>query len=137
MRKEKALMTILSGLVKLLSEEAGRSPDFAHRLDALLSPLPNGKAPRKRPTVKPEPQNVPDAYAEFTSRGEAEFRLWLRDQPTGVLHALIRRHDLDATRRSVKWKDPEKLSAFITDQIHARLARGSGFLSTSAPSSND
>ena len=130
MRKEKALIAVLNNLVRLLSEEAGRNPDFADRLDTLLSPVPGGV--RKQAT-KGEPKDVkdvPDAYAEFGSRGESEFRLWLRDQPTGVLHALIRRHDLDATRRSAKWKDPEKLSAFITDQIRSRLARGSAFLSS-------
>lgn len=84
-------------------------------------------SPRKQ-RAKAEPKDVPDVYAEFSARGESEFRLWLRDQPTIVLHALIRRHDLDARRRSAKWKDAEKLSEFIADQIRSRLARGSGFL---------
>lgn len=136
MRKEKALITVLNNLARLLREEAGRNPDFADRLDALLSPVPVGKTPRKQAT-KPEPKDVPDAFAEFGSRGESEFRLWLRDQPTGVLHALIWRHDLDATRRSAKWKDAEKLSAFITDQIRSRLARGSAFLSSGDISQRD
>ena len=136
MRKEKALIAVLNNLVRLLREEAGRNPEFADRLDALLSPVPGGKTVRKQAT-KGEPQDVPDAYAEFGSRGESEFRLWLRDRPTGVLHALIRRHDLDTTRRSAKWKDPEKLGAFITDQIRSRLARGSAFLSSGDTSQRD
>ena len=127
MRKEKVLIELLRGLVKLLGEEADRNPGFADQLDALLSPIPSSKTPRRR-VRKPEPQNVPDIHAEFTSRGEPEFCLWLRNQPIGILRALIRVHDLDATRRTAKWKDPEKLSAFITDQIRSRLARGSGFL---------
>ena len=109
MRKEKALVTMLNSLAKLLSDEAGRSPEFANRLDSILSPLqPERTAPRPG---KADQLELPDVYAEFSSRGESEFRLWLRDQPVPVLYALIRRHDLDATRRSSKWKDPEKLSA--------------------------
>jgi hypothetical protein len=126
MRKEKILTAVLNGLAKLLNEEAARNPEFAEKLDALLAPA----SPPRTNRAKAEPKNVPDAYAEYTGRGESEFRLWLRDQPKEVLHALIRRHDLDATRRSAKWKDPEKLSAFIADQIRSRLARGSGFLSS-------
>jgi hypothetical protein len=132
MRKEKALITMLNGLAKLLSDEAGRNPEFANRLDSLLSPLQPEKA-APRPSNKPDQFDLPDVYAELTARGEREFRLWLRDQPVPVLYALIRRHDLDATRRSSKWKDPEKLSAFIADQLRSRLSRGSGFLSGGDP----
>lgn len=126
MRKEKALATLLNNLAKLLNEEAARNPEFASKLEALLAPA----SPTQSARPKAEPKDVPDAYSEYTARGESEFRLWLRDQPREVLHALIRRHDLDTTRRSAKWKDPEKLSAFIADQIRSRLARGSGFLSS-------
>jgi hypothetical protein len=73
---------------------------------------------------------LPDIHTEFTLRGQPEFQLWLRDQPVATLRSLVRLHDLDAARRTSKWKDAEKLSAFITDQISARLSRGSGFLST-------
>lgn len=127
MRKEKALLALLNGLVKLLGEEAGRNPDFANRLDALMSPLQGAKSPHRHGT-KPEQLPLPDIYAEYSSRGEAEFRLWLPDQPIQVLHALIRHHDLDATRRSSKWKEPEKLSAYIADQLRSRMSRGSAFL---------
>jgi hypothetical protein len=128
MRKEKALITMLNGLVKLLSEEAARNPEFADKLESLLSPLQPERA-TPRASNKPDQIDLPDVYAEFTARGEGEFRLWLRDQPVPVLYAVIRRHDLDATRRSSKWKDPEKLSGFIADQIRSRLSRGSSFLS--------
>jgi hypothetical protein len=41
---------------------------------------------------------VPDIYAEQETRGEDEFRLWLRDQTVPVLRAIIRKHDLDSAR---------------------------------------
>ena len=124
MRKEKTIVTLLNSLTRLLTEEAARNPDFATKLEALLSPA----APAETSQPKAEPKNVPDAYEEYTSRGETEFRLWLGDQPKEILLALVRRHDLDATRKTAKWKDARKLSEFIADQIRARLARGSSFL---------
>ena len=130
MRKEKALITILNGLVKLLSEEAARNTDFANRLDVVLAPHQGPKATPPTAVTKPGKLELPDIHAEFSARGESEFRLWLKDRPVAVLYALIRRHDLDATRRSSKWKDPEKLSGYIADQLRSRVSRGSAFLST-------
>ena len=129
MRKEKALIGLLQDLVKLVSDEAERNTEFAVRLDALLVPIPSGKT-AKRPRVTAPKQNLPDIHAEFNSRGESEFHHWLREQPIAILRALIRQHDLDTARRTAKWKEADKLSAFITDQIRARLDRGSGFLSS-------
>jgi hypothetical protein len=60
--------------------------------------------PRAAPT---KPENLPDIHAEFKARGESEFQLWLRDQPVAVLRALIRGHDMDAARRTSKWKDAD------------------------------
>lgn len=45
-----------------------------------------------------DPVDVPVIYTELSERGDSEFRLWLRHQPAEVLHAIIRRHDLDAIR---------------------------------------
>lgn len=127
MRKEKALTDLLGGLVKLLSEEAGRNSDFACRLDALLTQLPDKSRSDKKNTPN-EQVNVPDIYREWHDRGEAEFRVWLGDQPINVLRSLIRQHDLDANRRTARWKETEKLSSFIADQLQSRLARGASFL---------
>jgi len=134
MRTQKSLTTLLRSLASLLSEEAARNPEFAGRLDALLSPIPSSRASRKRRGVTMELEQVPDVFAEFASRGDADFQLWLRDQPIGMLRAVIRLHDFDATRRTAKWTDPEKLSTFIADRIRSRRARGSGFLTTKRPS---
>lgn len=133
MRKEKDLIALLEDFVRLVGEEAAGNPEFAAKLDALLSPVPHGKTPKKQRVRAPKAENLPDIHAEFSARGESEFQLWLRDQPVTTLRALIRRHDLDATRRTAKWNDTEKLSAFIAEQISARVSRGSSFLSTRDP----
>jgi hypothetical protein len=129
MRKEKALIVLLRDLVGLVADEAACNPEFDAKLEALLSPLPNGTTQKKQRALAPEPGNLPDIHAEFNTRGEPEFQLWLCGQPVSMLRALIRVHDLDAARRTAKWKDTDKLSAFITEQIRARLSRGSSFLS--------
>jgi len=128
MRKEKALINLLRGMADLLAEESARNPDFAAKLESLLSELPGKNVPvKKRVTQRPS-ENLPDIYTEWNTRDKAEFRLWLCDQTADTLRALVRKHDLDATRRTTKWKDPEKLSTYIADQLRLRLARGSSFL---------
>jgi len=127
MRNEKALIELLRGMVDLLADESSRNPDFAARLDALLSELPARTSPSKK-KAKDEVDALPDVHAELAARGETEFQLWLNGLPVNVLRALIRTHDLDSTRRTVKWKDAEKLAAFIAEGLRARLARGSSFM---------
>jgi hypothetical protein len=129
MRAEKTLIGILSGLVDLLVKESERNPEFAIRLDSLLSDLPNRKTISKRRAPKPpSPKQLPDIHAEWNARGETEFRLWLREQPATVLRAIIRNQDFDSTRRTAKWKEAEKLADFITDSLRARLLKGSAFI---------
>lgn len=131
MRKEKALIGLLRDLVELLAEESSRNPEFASKLDSLLSELPEKKATLKRATVKSSPQHLPDIHAEWNARGETDFHLWLRELPISVLRAVIRSEDLDATRRTTRWKEAEKLAAFIADGLRARQSRGSAFIGRS------
>jgi len=128
MRKEKALIGLLRGLVDLVAEQSARNPEFASKLDTLLSALPERKAAPKRSATPPSPVRLPDIHAEWNTRGETDFRLWLRDQPIPVLRAVIRAEDLDATRRTAKWKEAEKLAEFIADSLRARQLRGSAFI---------
>ena len=128
MRKEKTLIRLLHGLVDLLAEESARNSEFASKLDTLLSELPEKKRASKRLPAMSPPEHLPDIYEEWNARGEADFRLWLRDQPIPALRALIRAEDMDPTRRTSKWKEAEKLAEFIADSIRARQLRGSAFI---------
>ena len=128
MRKEKVLIGLLRGLVDLLVEESARNPEFAARVDSLLSDLPERKARSTKPDTVSSPEHLPDIHAEWNARGETEFRLWLRGQATPVLRAVIRSQDLDPTRRTTKWREQEKLAEFIADGLSARLSRGSAFI---------
>ena len=131
MRKEKALIGLLRSLVDLLTEESARNPEFSSKLDALLSELPEKKTTAKRAAKTTPPAQLPDIHAEWNDREETDFRLWLRDQPVPVLRALVRSEDLDATRRTVKWKEAEKLANYIADSLRARQSRGSAFIGRS------
>ncbi len=128
MRKEKALIDLLRGLVDLLAEESARNLEFSSKLEALLSELPEKKAKPKKTSAVRLPKNLPDIHAEWNARDETDFRLWLRDQTILVLRAVIRAEDMDATRRTAKWKETEKFADFIADSLRARQARGSAFI---------
>jgi hypothetical protein len=127
MRKEKALIRLLRGLVDLITDEVGRNPDFAARMDNVLASLPAEPSKPAKQRAAPSAE-LPDVHAEWNQRGEADLRLWLRDQPVAILRALIRTHGFDPTRRTARWKEPEKLAEFIADGLKARLARGASFL---------
>ena len=135
MRKEKALTNLLRGLVELIAEESERNPEFASKIEVLLSDLPERKPALKTGATGRRDVLLPDIHEEWNARGEIDFRLWLRDQPITVLRAIIRRQDFDSTRRTVKWKEPEKLAEFIADGLRARMARGSAFIGKGADDS--
>lgn len=130
MRKEKELIGLLYGLVDLLAEESARNHEFAHKLESLLSELPERKTSPKKAAPKPsaEPEQVPNIHAEQNARGETNFLLWLKDQPVSVLRSIIRAEDFDPTRRTAKWKETEKLATFIADKLRNRQSRGSAFM---------
>ena len=128
MRKEKALIVLLRGLVDLLADESAHNPEFSSKLDTVLSGLPERTTLAKNATKTLPPEHLPNIYAELNVRGETDFRLWLRNQPIPVLRSVIRTEDLDAPRRTTKWKEAEKLADFITEKVQARQARGSAFI---------
>lgn len=131
MRSQKALVALLRGLVELLADESERNPAFAERLDSLLSSLTESRRPTAaKHAARDTGTTVPDVHAEWTARGETDFRLWLRDQPVPTIRALIRAQDLDPARRTGKWKDAEKLADFVAEGLRARLSRGAAFIST-------
>lgn len=128
MRKEASLIKLLQGIAGLLQEEAERNPEFASKVDLLLAELPERISITRNAKPSKLPISVPDVHAEWAARGEAEFRIWLREQSVVVLQAVIRKQDFDPTHKTKKWKDSEKLVSFIVDGLRSRLARGSGFL---------
>jgi hypothetical protein len=124
MRKEKALTDLLRELVRIVADEYERNSAFAQRLDRLLDAVPlspSDKGGRSGARSTSIAAAIPDVYSELRARSEPEFRLWLQRVPIAVLREIIRSHDLDATRRTSKWRDAEKLANHIADQLVAGL----------------
>ncbi len=127
MQHTKDLMRLLRRFAELLEDEAGKNPEFAAKLGAILAPA--AKHPVKRARKTPSlPENVPDVYAEFQRLGEEEFVFWLRGYDVATLKAIIRQNGFDAAGHSRRWTDQDKFFPLITDQVKARLKRGSGFM---------
>jgi hypothetical protein len=128
MRKEKNVIGLLRALSTLLADEHATNPAFARKLDMLLAGPPGRRRPPKKDATVQENEHLPDIHAEWNNRGEIDFRLWLRYLPVPVLRELIRSEDLDATRRTSKWHEAEKLAEYIADNLRARQSRGSAFI---------
>jgi len=128
MREEKVLISLLRRLAALVEEEANQNPHFSERLDAILSQVPRRDAARKKPQFETYAGELPDIFTEWKARGAGEFELWLRDLGVPVLRALIKHHGFDSSKRSKKWDDPMKLAHLVSQQLQARMNRGSSFL---------
>jgi hypothetical protein len=148
MRKDKglnALSTLLHGIADLLADESARNPEFAARVEQLLTrvatsvfSIPSLKsvldkyALSERAAIAhasaPSPEAVVDIYAQWAEFGESKFRAWLRHVPVPGLRSLIRTHGFDPARRTTRWNDVDKLADFIADALRARLARGAAFM---------
>lgn len=128
MRNKIALTRALRGLVDLVEAEASQNAQFAAKLDDLLESMVGKKdSPSKKLKVDAS-SGLPDVHAELALRGDAEFRLWLQDLPLPILRQIIRKHDLDSGGRTAKWKEAEKLAAYVADRLKARAERGSSFM---------
>ena len=135
MRRKSALTRLLRGLSELVAQEADRNPEFAAKLNELLESVPGKSSGRGRSRRGAKSQlDVPDVYHELELRGNEEFQFWLRDLPLPMLRVIIRKHDFDNARRTAKWKDTEKLGAYIAERLQGRLERGSHFMRGNASS---
>jgi hypothetical protein len=125
MRENHLLIRILRGLTQLVTDEAAANPEFAKKLDHLLQDIPQKRSTREK-TVADE--RLPDIFAAAREKEDRDMEIWLSEMDVPVLKAIVRKHDLDSSKRSRKWNEPEKFAKFITEQIRARMQRGSTFL---------
>ncbi len=126
------LIKTIKALGQLLEEEAAQNPQFAAALEAIVQEFPSKAAGSKR-ALKSKAADVPDVFAEFEARGEAEFSFWLRPMPMAQLKAIVKVNGFDPEKNSSRWTDPGKFMDLIVNQTAARLKRGSSFLETKNP----
>jgi len=141
MQPAQKLIRALRALLALVEEEASHNPDFAQRLEAIVSDLPatpTGKKKQKPRTSEPNIQ-PPDVIAAYETKGESEFRFWLRDFDLSTLKTIVKANGFDPGKNSQRWSEPDKFIALIVEQTAARLRRGSTFLppKSSDPASPD
>lgn len=130
MQPVEKLTRALRSLLTLVDEEASRNPDFAQRLEAIVSDLPQasaGKKPKNPKSTGPV-NSPPDVLAAYEAKGETEFRFWLRDFNLATLKAIVKTNGFDPGKNSQRWTEPDKFIVLITEQTAARLRRGSTFL---------
>ncbi len=131
MREKNLLIRILRDLASLIEDEASKNPAFGSRLEAVLQEVPRREKKRATRKVIRDDQ-LPDLFLEAKARSASDFEHWLASLNIPVLKALVRKHDLDSSRRTQKWHEPEKFAKLIAEQIQARMQRGSAFLSSGA-----
>jgi hypothetical protein len=130
MQPTQKLTRSLRSLLALVEEEAARNPDFANRLEAIVSDFPSTSRVKKskKPKNTESETPLPDVIASYQAKGEGEFRFWLRDFDLSTLKAIVKANGFDPGKNSQRWTEPDKFIALIVDQTAARLRRGSTFL---------
>lgn len=130
MHRAQTLTKLFRQLADLVSEEAETNPAFASKLEAILAPIPGGALSKP----KSKAVSAPDVFTEFEARGSEEFSFWLRTLDIATLKTIIKVNGFDPGKTSVRWKESDKFIPLITEQVAARLKRGSAFLSPSRAS---
>ncbi len=132
MQRSKSLIRIFRHLADLIENEAEHNEAFGEKLDAILAAVPK-RVGSGRGKAKLTAEDVPDVYAEYQSRGEEEFRFWLRGLDVLILKGIVKVNGFDPSALSRKWADADKLVPLITERVKARLRRGSGFMTPREP----
>lgn len=129
MREIKSFLNVLRDIIEVVEQEASQNTAFSNRLEAAL------KGASKKPSVKDTDAlgDLPDLFNEAKSRTDEALNAWLGTLDIPTLKGLIRKYDLDSSRRSSKWSDHQKFAKLIAEKVRARVRRGSAFLSTEAP----
>jgi hypothetical protein len=130
MQHTKKLTSVLRSLLSLIEDEANRNQDFANRLEQITSELPRPASVQKggkNKSSSPDEQQI-DVMAALQSKGEDEYRFWLRDFELLTLKKIIKINGFDPGKKSQRWTEPDKLIDLIVEQTSARLRRGAAFL---------
>lgn len=128
MRKDQILTRILRELAHLVAEEAEANESFATKLDIIIGDL-GAKKKRTLKAQRVSDHELPDVFAAALSKTDEELEMWLGTLDLPVLKAIVRKHEFDASKRTQRWREPQKFAQFITSQLRSRLRRGASFLS--------
>lgn len=129
MQHAKTLTRLLRQLTEVVAQEADQNPAFAAKLDGILADVAAAGVGKRLKAAKAAPAvEVPDVYAGYQQRGEEEFRFWLRGLSVAALKGIVKANGFDPGKVSGRWTEPDKFVGLITEQLKARLNRGSAFM---------
>ena len=147
----------LVALVRVVADEAARTPRFAKALSAVLAPesrpapigapassspgpacAPSPVAPAPRNRVVPSAVKTPtrrgkrapgpfDPFVIFRDGGESGLRDKLETLDVEALKDIIAEHSMDYDRLAMRWRTPSKLRDRIVERVKALTTKGDAF----------
>ncbi|MFD3810732.1 hypothetical protein [Rhodococcus sp. NPDC058639] len=139
----------LVALVRVIADEAARTPRFAKSLSAVLSPgaapagaggassvrhalgtadpentAPAQRAPARRGKRAPGPF---DPFAVYREAGEPGLRTQLGDLDVERLKDIIAEHAMDYDKLAMRWRTPSKLRDRIVERVQSLTTKGDVF----------
>jgi hypothetical protein len=140
----------LVALVRVIADEAARTPRFAKSLSAVLSPgagpaagaggaskvryaldatspenaAPAQKTPARRGKRAPGPF---DPFAVYREAGEPGLRAQLDALDAERLKDIIAEHAMDYDKLAMRWRTPSKLRDRIVERVKALTTKGDVF----------
>lgn len=134
------LAAALAKIVKVVVDEAARTPRFAKSLSAALNadgPSPTAvtpapaRAPAKatatRASSRRRALGVIDPFAVYRDTGDSGLRESLEALELEQLKDIIAEHGMDHDKLAMKWRIKDKVVGRIVDKVSARSAKGAAF----------
>lgn len=121
--------------MSVVSDEADRNPDFAHRIESVLgSAVPDKRtmpAPIMREIRRPGRRRPPAVLdpIELAARSERELREALEPLTLDQLRDIVADYGMDQDRLVMKWKTPSRLVERIVETSIRRAHKGDAFRS--------
>lgn len=133
------LRAILRNLVRVVTDEAERNPEFAERLWAVLesakptrspkrSEAAKGKDTKARRPLNRRPPAVIDPVA-IAAEGEEVLRMRLEKLTLEQLKDIVSEYGMDRERLVMKWKTPSRIVDRIVEISIVRARKGTAFRS--------
>lgn len=128
------LKKALNDLVRVVSDEAARNPEFASKLEEALGIK---EKPAKQAAARAANRRAPALLdpIELAREGETALRAKLNELTLDQLKDVVADYGMDPGKLVLKWKTPDRVVEKIVEVSLARVKKGEGFLSSRSGSS--
>jgi hypothetical protein len=123
------LKKTLNDLVRVVTDEAAKNPEFANRVEEALGIT---EKPAKQPASRSANRRAPAVLdpIELAREGEAALRAKLSDLSLEELKDIVSDYGMDPGKLVLKWKTPDRVIARIVEVSLGRVKKGEGFLAS-------